>query len=196
MTAILAVQALVFQDGGLLALGANVVNMALVGVLAGYLPFHYLAGAGSRRAAAFTGGVLSVVAAACMAIAELRISGVPMPGALLGVSLGLFLISALIGARSLWSSSERLSGMNPTWVTQAAPQPAKLKARSGGCGCARIRGRSGSFRPSGWARGLAEKTGIAEQARNLFETPLADYECTAWNRRGCGKQQPDWVGSR
>src|SRR5205823_10328309 len=39
MTAILATQALIFQDGGLLALGANVFNMAIAGVLAGYLPW-------------------------------------------------------------------------------------------------------------------------------------------------------------
>src|SRR3989454_11632567 len=35
MSAILAIQALVFQDGGILALGSNIVNMAIVGVLAG-----------------------------------------------------------------------------------------------------------------------------------------------------------------
>src|SRR5579885_1671470 len=40
MTAIIAIQAFVFQDGGVLALGANVTNMALCGVLAGYLPFQ------------------------------------------------------------------------------------------------------------------------------------------------------------
>src|SRR5205085_10390402 len=40
MAAILAIQALVFQDGGILALGANLVNMAIAGVLAGYLPYH------------------------------------------------------------------------------------------------------------------------------------------------------------
>ena len=48
MTAILAIQALVFQDGGILALGANIFNMALVGVAAGYLPF-YLWGSGRWR---------------------------------------------------------------------------------------------------------------------------------------------------
>src|SRR5437879_1763136 len=36
MTAILAIQALVFQDGGIIALGANISNMAVAGVLAGY----------------------------------------------------------------------------------------------------------------------------------------------------------------
>ena len=40
MTAILAMQAFVFQDGGIMALGANVMNMAIVGVLAGYLPYR------------------------------------------------------------------------------------------------------------------------------------------------------------
>jgi len=48
MCAILTIQALVFQDGGILALGANIFNMALMGVLAGYLPF-YLWGGGRRR---------------------------------------------------------------------------------------------------------------------------------------------------
>src|ERR1700683_2588058 len=44
MTAILATQALVFQDGGLLALGANVFNMAIHGVLAGEWPYVLLRG--------------------------------------------------------------------------------------------------------------------------------------------------------
>ena len=45
MTAILVVQALVFQDGGVTALGANVINMAVAGVWLGYLPVR-LAGGG------------------------------------------------------------------------------------------------------------------------------------------------------
>src|SRR5579884_3332273 len=71
MTAILGIQALVFQDGGLLALGANVVNMAIVGVLAGYLPF-YLWGAGRhRKFAIFAGGTFSVLVSAILALSEL-----------------------------------------------------------------------------------------------------------------------------
>ena len=38
MTAILSLQAFIFQDGGVLALGANVFNMAIVGVAAAWLP--------------------------------------------------------------------------------------------------------------------------------------------------------------
>ena len=35
LCAIIAIQALVFQDGGILALGPNLINMAILGVLAG-----------------------------------------------------------------------------------------------------------------------------------------------------------------
>src|SRR5437588_12757165 len=41
VAAILIVQALIFQDGGVLALGANIINMALMGVLVGYLPARW-----------------------------------------------------------------------------------------------------------------------------------------------------------
>ena len=44
---VLVVQALLFADGGLSALGLNILNMALVGALGGWLVF-----AGLRRAAA------------------------------------------------------------------------------------------------------------------------------------------------
>ena len=44
MSAIIAIQALVFQDGGILALGANLFNMAVMGVLAGYLPYRLWGG--------------------------------------------------------------------------------------------------------------------------------------------------------
>src|ERR1700690_259695 len=40
MTAILILQAFVFQDGGIVVLGANICNMAVAGVLAGYAPYR------------------------------------------------------------------------------------------------------------------------------------------------------------
>ena len=36
LTCVVGIQALLFQDGGLLALGANIVNMAMVGVVVSY----------------------------------------------------------------------------------------------------------------------------------------------------------------
>ena len=112
MTAILAIQALVFQDGGIVALGANVFNMALVGVLAGYLPYRLWSGL-SRSFAIFTGAMLSVLASACLALAELMISGVPMPRRLLFVSLGLFLVSAVIEGIITLGAVRAIERLNP-----------------------------------------------------------------------------------
>jgi cobalt/nickel transport system permease protein len=93
LTAILIIQAFVFQDGGILALGANVINMAIVGVLAGYLPYQLFQ---KGRIAIFLAGTLSVLSSAIMALTQLFLSGVRMPGNLLWISLGLFIVSGAI----------------------------------------------------------------------------------------------------
>ncbi|PKN01791.1 MAG: cobalamin biosynthesis protein CbiM [Elusimicrobia bacterium HGW-Elusimicrobia-1] len=76
MTAVLAVQAFLFADGGIAALGANIFNMAIVGALAAGAVFS----AGRRfmpdRAAVFAAGFFSTVAAAVFCGIELAASGV------------------------------------------------------------------------------------------------------------------------
>lgn len=125
MTAILAIQALVFQDGGVIALGANVMNMAIAGVLAGYLPYR-LWGARWRSAAIFAGGVLSVLVSAWLALAELLISGVPISRRVLFASLGFFLISACIEGAITLAAVRAIERMNPAW--NGAAQPAGSRA--------------------------------------------------------------------
>ncbi len=115
MTAIIATQALIFQDGGILALGANIFNMAIAGVLAAYLPYRLWAGT-SRSLAIFAAGLLSVITSACLALAELMISGVPMPRRLLLVSLGLFLVSALLEGAITLAAVRAIERLNPMWV--------------------------------------------------------------------------------
>src|SRR5260370_10700477 len=61
MTAVIAIQAFVFQDGGLLALGANVFNMAIAAVLAGYLPFPLWGAGEGANQPIFVVSFLSVV---------------------------------------------------------------------------------------------------------------------------------------
>src|SRR6266404_9509016 len=118
MIAILAIQSLIFQDGGILALGANVLNMAVAGVIAGYLPFHFWGGGPARRAAIFWGGVLSVLVAAVLALSELLLSGIAMPGAVLGVSMGLFTVSALLEGAITLAVFEAVEALNPNFITQ------------------------------------------------------------------------------
>jgi cobalt/nickel transport system permease protein len=81
MTAVIAVQALIFQDGGLVIMGANIFNMGIVGTLGGYAVYRGVAGllGGEQRgrlpAAAIAAWCAVVLGAAAMAI-ELGLSGI------------------------------------------------------------------------------------------------------------------------
>jgi cobalt/nickel transport system permease protein len=80
MTCVMVVQSLIFQDGGLLALGVNVFNMGVIGCLASFyiykgilLPFK-----SGRTGILLAGGIAawcSVIVASVMAALELAISG-------------------------------------------------------------------------------------------------------------------------
>jgi cobalt/nickel transport system permease protein len=122
MAAILAIQALVFQDGGILALGANVFNMAILGVLAGYLPYHLWGRTRGRRAAIFAGAALSVLTSALLALSELLLSGVRMPGSILAVSLGLFVVSAIAEGVITVGVVSALESIQPGFIRQPSSQ--------------------------------------------------------------------------
>jgi cobalt/nickel transport system permease protein len=110
LTSVLAVQALLFQDGGLLALGANVFNMAVVGVLIGWVVYTTLrrllgARTWATMVSGFAAAWLSVFIASLVAAAELAISGtspwlVALPAmglvhALIGIGEGLITVGVL-----------------------------------------------------------------------------------------------------
>jgi cobalt/nickel transport system permease protein len=177
MAAILTIQAFVFQDGGILALGPNVVNMAVLGVLAGYLPFH-LWGAGKwRNLSIFAGGTLSVLVSAVFALAELLISGVRMPASLLGVSLALFLVSALLEGAITLAVVRALEAIQPGFIRKPA---AARSFALGAAGLAAVLLAAvgvlfASTAPDGIEK-LGQQTGIASRARVLFSTPLSGYE--------------------
>ncbi|MDD5529943.1 MAG: energy-coupling factor ABC transporter permease [bacterium] len=84
MTVVLVVQCLIFQDGGLTALGANVLNMAIVCPFIGY--YLYIVFGKNKKnllSRVFIAGTLSTVAAAIACSIELGISGtVPLKIAL------------------------------------------------------------------------------------------------------------------
>ncbi|MDH4207316.1 MAG: energy-coupling factor ABC transporter permease [Anaerolineae bacterium] len=110
MTAVVGIQALLFQDGGLLALGANITNMGVVACLVGYyvyvglrkvLPTRPWVNMGSAFAAAW----LSVFVTSIACAVQLAVSGssplqVALPAmagihALIGVGEGLITVAAL-----------------------------------------------------------------------------------------------------
>jgi cobalt/nickel transport system permease protein len=185
MAAIVTIQALVFQDGGILALGPNILNMAVLGVLAGYLPYHLWGGGRWRSASIFAGGVLSVVVSALFALAELLLSGVRMPAAVLGISLGLFMVSALLEGAITLAVVHALEGIRPGVIRK--PTAARSFALGAVSLAAILLAAVGvllaSSAPDGIEK-LGEETGIASQARALMTTPLGDYQAafiqSAW----------------
>ena len=95
----LIVQCLVFQDGGLTALGANIFNMSIVGSMGGYLIYNLVRKAiGSDRGIIIGAAIaawLSVVAASSACAVELAMSGTsPLKVALPAMAL----VHMLIGA--------------------------------------------------------------------------------------------------
>ncbi len=107
MTSVIGVQALLFQDGGLVVMGANILNMGLLTTLIGYGLFQTVAGQRRevRLAVAGIAAWLSVIAGALATSLQLWLSGttalrivVPaMVGihALIGIGEALITIAAL-----------------------------------------------------------------------------------------------------
>lgn len=96
MAAILIVQCLLFQDGGLLALGCNIINMGVIPCLLGGGLYHLLLGPAAKAAAwrqylaAWMACVAGVAAGAAMVPVESGFSGV------LRVPLGQFLLVMIV----------------------------------------------------------------------------------------------------
>lgn len=75
LACVLIIQCLIFQDGGLSALGANILNMSIVGTIGGYLIYRIIAKAWSIIIAAAFAAWFSVVIASSLCAIELAISG-------------------------------------------------------------------------------------------------------------------------
>jgi len=110
MACVLIVQCLIFQDGGITALGANVFNMGLVACFVGYYLYRTVTALmgesrTSRLAGGFAGAWASVFVAAVACAIELAVSGksplgVALPAmagvhALIGIGEGLITAAAL-----------------------------------------------------------------------------------------------------
>lgn len=191
MASILAIQALVFQDGGILALGPNMINMAFAGVLAGYLPYYLWGGGRRRRFWIFAGGALSAMVSAVLALSELLISGVRMSGAILGISLACFLAAALLEGAITVTVIGALEKIQPNFVRAPAEgRPLALGAAAlAGVVLATAGFLLAAAAPDGIER-LGIQTGIAARAQSLFTTPFTGYQAAflraGWERKTIG----------
>ncbi len=188
MTAILGIQALVFQDGGLLALGANVLNMAVAGVLAAWLPLALWRSSLRRMAPVFIGAGLSVLVSGCFAICELLLSGVRMPAAVLAVSLALFAAAAVIEGIITVAVIRAMERLHPSWISRA-PQESSPAVASVAI-AAVILASAGvivaSAAPDGIQQ-LARRAGIASRETAIIASPLRDYMLPALGSAALGR---------
>jgi cobalt/nickel transport system permease protein len=109
MTAVVGLQALLFQDGGLVVMGVNIFNMSLLSVLSGYGIYLLVRRIGTSFThlliGAFIAAWVSVIVAAIAAALQLGISGttalaIALPAmvgvhALIGIGEGLITVFAL-----------------------------------------------------------------------------------------------------
>jgi cobalt/nickel transport system permease protein len=104
MTTVVSIQALIFQDGGLLVLGANIFNMGIVGVAVSYFVYRTIRRlAGERSWGIFAGGFLA--AWASIFIASLAVA---LQLALSGTSPANLAVPAMAGIHTLIGIGEGL----------------------------------------------------------------------------------------
>jgi cobalt/nickel transport system permease protein len=136
MTCVIAIQALLFQDGGLLVLGWNVVNMGIITAFTGHLVYQLMRrllgeGRNAILAAGAVGAWLSVMLGALATAVQLVVSGtsplnIALPAmagvhALIGVGEALITVGALAflyaTRRDLLSIGEAAPGKaSANWV--------------------------------------------------------------------------------
>ena len=127
---VLVVQALVFADGGLTALGANITNMALIGTAAGFLVALALRRIATRgraglAAVAFVAAFSGTVIASLGFVLEFAIGGDP------AFSLG-GVAGTMVGLHALIGIGEGLiTALTVTAVAAARPGPRVPAARHG-----------------------------------------------------------------
>ena len=101
MTTILALQALIFLDGGITALGANILNMAVIAVFAGYGIYLLIQRVWPNRTGTLVGTFVaswaSVVLAAFACAIELALSGMAPFNVVVTAMLGWHVVIGLGG---------------------------------------------------------------------------------------------------
>lgn len=192
ITTVLLIQAVLFADGGITALGANCLNMAVIGVWVGWgltqILQRLLGGSKGRLPlAAGIAAAISVVAAAIACAIQLVLSGTASTAFVLPAMTGVHILigigeGAITGGVLAYLANARpdlLPGNQPRLHGWLVPIVATFL----------IAGLLSLF-ASGWPDGLervAEDLGfidLADVVRVEVPTPLADYEIQGWGPLG------------
>ncbi|MFH1799668.1 MAG: energy-coupling factor ABC transporter permease [Candidatus Omnitrophota bacterium] len=179
ITLVLLIQCLVFSDGGASVLGANILNMALIGAGAGGFLFKRFAGASAKDSvfclsSLGVAGWLSVILAALACSIELGVSGaIPfarVAGTMLSVHALIGVGEGLIAVAAYRVLSSKALSRSPQWNV-GVPLLAAVTI-----------GALWSPFASGFPDGLewvAEKYQFLHEAAPAFVSPLSDYAVPA-----------------
>ncbi len=174
---VVTIQAVVFADGGLNVLGANMLNMAVIGAGLGGLLRLWLLNKlppGKSRVWLATGlaSWASVMLAALACAVELALTGVlpfsTVAPAMLGVHALIGIGEALITCAALVLFARSMAGSRPAARSFAAPALAALLI-------ALCLSPFASPLPDG-LEAVMEQYQVLHEAAPLFVTPLADYQ--------------------
>jgi cobalt/nickel transport system permease protein len=203
---VLTVQALLFSDGGVLALGANIFNMSFIGAVAGYAIYRaarkILPGLRGRITAVFFAAWLSTVLAAVACAGELALSGTLPPGVVFPAMIS---VHALIGIGEGLITSLVI-------LTIARTRPDLLEAEDATTGG---RGTGWEFLAFGlvialglaifvspyacaWPDGLdkvAQKFGFEGHAATLIKTWIPDYKMPGISSAGIATAVAGAIGT-
>ncbi len=192
MSVVLVVQCLLFQDGGLTALGANVLNMAVVGAGVGYAIYDLVRRAVGGLRGVVVGAMLaawfSVMISATLCSIELAVGGQFQLSTTLSAML---LAHAPVGIGEALATGLALGyvlKVRPDLI-YGSPTDARLPARAGqmlvvglllALLMAAIVSPFASSLPDG-LEGSLEQLGFAAGAAGpVLPAPLPDYEVSGW----------------
>lgn len=184
MTTVLLIQAVLFADGGILALGANVLNLGVIAPFVGYAVWRIVTriagGRTGRLIGAFVASWASVFAASLVVALELWLSGraplilasTAMGGwhALIGIGEGI-ITAGLIGY---------VLAVRPDLVEGGGTAARGTRGVAVGLGLIALAGAGLSFLASSNPDGLEfvyfeQGVGAPFAERSLLDSPIADY---------------------
>ena len=185
MTAVLLLQSLMFADGGITALGANVLNLAVIAPLVAHGVYRVVrsaAGVGPQGTllAAGVAAWCSTLAAALACAAQLAASGVVAWGTVLAAMGGVHMVIGLGEAVITMLIVAVVMRARPDLVMPAEPARATARGRTLAYGAALAIGSMvlvapfASPLPDGLEH-VAERFGFASRALAGQPAPLADY---------------------
>lgn len=184
MTAVITTQALVFQDGGLVALGFNILNMGIITAFTGHLIYGWLRktmgeGRNSLIVAGAVGAWLSVMLGAIATAVELVVSGTSPLGLALPAMAGVHALIGLGEAIITVGALVFIFTTRPDLLNIGKQAPAQTSANwvAIGLGIAvmvAIFSFAASPDPDGLER-VAEDTGFLDKAMGPVYNLLPDY---------------------